>query len=258
MSENLLHPGGCTNLPLHSKSYGRRASLQNRKVLEDVGVFVSYALILIERIFLQIAISSDTISIILLDRKDDRVTIDRQNGGDLAISSHSIELRRRKREIIHIIHHATTMIEYLGIAMWFFCQLLLFSGINAYVSNSIALTANNTLAMVLVPFSHLFNEHRIKVMVLEEGWFFAIKQAIRFNIDARVVPILNHSTGNQKNNGPISNEFDATVIGKFRNQTQSINPTQVSSKKMDRGAKSDNSSYEQKDEHDLPNQVLTL
>ena len=95
-------------------------------------------------------------------------------------------------------------------------------------------------------------------MVLEEGWLFAIKQAIRFNIDARVVPISNHSTGNRKNNGPISNEFDATVIGKFRNQTQSINPTQVSSKKMDRGAKSDNSSYEQKDEHDLPNQVLTL
>ena len=200
----------------------------------------------------------DTISIILFDRKDDRVTIDRQKGGDLAISSHSIELRRRKREIIHIIHHATTMIEYLGIAMWFFCQLLPFSGINAYVSNSIALTANNTCAMVLVPFSHLFNEHRIKVMVLEEGWVSAIKQAIRFNIDARVVPILNQSIGNRKNNGPSSNDFDAKVIEKYRNQTQSINPTQIPSKKMDRNTKSNNGSYEQKDEYDLPNQASTL
>ena len=150
------------------------------------------------------------------------------------------------------------MIEYLGIAMWFFCQLLLFSGINAYVSNSIALTANNTIAMVLVPFSHLFNEHRIKVMVLEEGWFFAIKQAIRFNIDARVVPISNHSTGTRKNYGPSANDFDAKVIGKFCNQTQSVDPTQVPSKKMDRETKSDNGKYEQKDEHDLPNQVSTL
>ena len=81
------------------------------------------------------------------------------------------------------------MIEWLGIAMWFVCELLLFSGIDSYVSNSIALTANYTCAMVLVPFSHLFNEHRIKVMVLEDGWFFAIKNAIRFNIDDRVVSI---------------------------------------------------------------------
>ena len=213
---------------------------------------------MIEHIFLQIAITLDTISIILFDRKDDRVTIDRQKGGDLAISSHSIELRKRKREIIHIIHHATTMIEYLGIAMWFFCELLPFSGINAYVTNSIALIANNTCAMVLVPFSHLFNEHRIKVMVLEEGWVFAIKQAIRFNIDSRVVPMLNHSTGNRKNNGPSSNDFDAKVNGKFCNQTQSIDATQVTSKKMDRDTKSDNGSYEQKDEYDLPNQASTL
>ena len=257
MSKNLLRPGGFTNIPLHCKSHGRRASLQNRKVLEDVGAFVLYVLILIEHI-LQIAIALDTFSSILFYRKDDRVTIDRQNGGDLAISSHSIELRRRKREIIHIIHNATTMIEWLGIAMWFVCELLLFSGIDSYVSNSIALTANYTCAMVLVPFSHLFNEHRIKVMVLEEGWLFAIKQAIRFNIDSRVVPILNHSTGNPKNNGPSSKDFHAKVIGKFRNQTHSINPTQIPSKKMDRDTKSDIGSYEQKDGHDLPNQASTL
>ena len=150
------------------------------------------------------------------------------------------------------------MIEYLGIAMWFFCQLLLFSGINAYVSNSIALTANNTCAMVLVPFSHLFNEHRIKVMVLEEGWFFAIKQAFRFNIDARVVPIPNHSPGNQKNYGPSANDYDAKVIGIFRNHTQYINPTPIPSKKIDRDTKPNNGSYEEKDEHELPNQVSTL
>ena len=151
------------------------------------------------------------------------------------------------------------MIEWLGIAMWFVCELLLFSGIDSYVSNSIALTANYTCAMVLVPFSHLFNEHRIKVMVLEDGWFFAIKNAIRFNIDDRVVPILNHSTRNRENNVPSSNNFDANqVMGKFRNQRQSIIPPPVSPKKMDRGMKSNDGTYEQKSEHGLPHQVLTL
>ena len=151
------------------------------------------------------------------------------------------------------------MIEWLGIAMWFVCELLLFSGINSYVSNSIALTANYLCAMVLVPFSHLFNEHRIKVMVLEDGWFFAIKNAIRFNIDARVVPISNHSTRNRENNGASSNNFDASqAMGKFCNQRQSIIPPTVPPKKMNRGTKSDDDSYEQKAEHSLPNQVLTL
>ena len=96
-------------------------------------------------------------------------------------------------------------------------------------------------------------------MVLEYGWFFEIKNAIRFNIDDRVVPILNHSTRNRENNVPSSNNFDANqVMGKFRNQRQSIIPPPVSPKKMDRGMKSNDGTYEQKSEHGLPHQVLTL
>ena len=50
----------------------------------------------------------------MFDRKDDRMTIDRRRDGDLAVTDRSIELRRRKREIVHIIHHTTWIMESLS------------------------------------------------------------------------------------------------------------------------------------------------
>ena len=176
------------------------------------------------------------------------------------MSNRSIELRRRKREIINIIHHATTMIEYFGFSMFFVIQFLLLGGIISHVSNGIALTLKIACPMILVPFSHLFNEHRIKVMVLEHGWIFAMKNAIRFNVDSRVAPISNRSTQNRENNGLGTNNIDVKITGKILNQEhiQCIIPPPAPPKKNDIGTKLDKSSYGQKDEYGLPNQVPTV
>ena len=208
----------------------------------------------------QITISWDMIFSTLFGRKDDRVTIDRQNDGGPVISNRSIEIRRRKRQIIHIIHYSTTVIEYLGLGMWLVCQFLLFGWINSYVTSGVALTINLACAMILVPFSHLFNEHRIKVMVLEHGWIFAMKNAIRFNIDSRIAPIPNHCIRNQEGKSLGSNNNDGRSIGKSRNQEsiQSIVRSSVPPKKNDVSTKLDKGSYGQKIEDVLPNQVLAV
>ena len=146
------------------------------------------------------------------------------------------------------------MIEYFGFSMYFVVQFLLFGGIISHVSNGFALTLNLTCTMILVPFSHLFNEHRIKMMVLEHGWIFAMKNAIRFNVDSRVAPILNRSTKNLGSNGPVSNNIDLKSVGKFLNKER-MQSIDQSPKKNDISVKLDKSSYGQKDECGLPNQV---
>ena len=185
------------------------------------------------------------------------MTIDRRRDGDLAVTDRSIELRRRKREIIAIIHHATTMIEYFGFSMFLVIQFLLIGGITSHVSNGIALTLKITCPMILVPFSHLFNEHRIKVMVLERGWGFAIKNAIRFDVGSRVAPIPNHCIQGKESNRLGSINFDGKTFGKSRNQEsiQSIVRSSEPPKKNDVGTKLDKGSYGQKIEDVLPNQV---
>ena len=206
---------------------------------------------------LQITISWDIIFPTLFGRKDDRVTIDRQNDGGPVISNRSIEIRRRKRQIIHIIHYSTTVIEGLGLGMWLVCVVLLFGWISSYVSTAVAATVNLACAMILVPFSHLFNEHRIKVMVLERGWVFAMKNAIRFNILSRLAPIPNHYIQNIESNRLDMNNLDGKTIGKSRNKEkiQSIIRSPVPPKKNDIGTQLDEVSYGQKIEGVLPNQV---
>ena len=205
----------------------------------------------------QITISWDIIFPTLFGRKDDRVTIDRQNDGGPVISNRSIEIRRRKRQIIHIIHYSTTVIEGLGLGMWLVCVVLLFGWISSYVSTAVAATVNLACAMILVPFSHLFNEHRIKVMVLERGWVFAMKNAIRFNILSRLAPIPNHYIQNIESNRLDLNNCDGKAIGKSRNKEkiQSIIRSPVPPKKNDIGTQLDKGSYGQKIEGVLPNQV---
>ena len=94
-------------------------------------------------------------------------------------------------------------------------------------------------------------------MVLEHGWIFAMKNAIRFNVDSRVAPVLNRSTQNREKNGPDTNDIDAKIIGKFPNQErmQSIIPPRATFKNNYNLAKLDKYTHGQKGEHGLPNQV---
>ena len=94
-------------------------------------------------------------------------------------------------------------------------------------------------------------------MVLEHGWIFAMKNAIRFNVGSRVAPVLNRSTQNREKNGPHTNDIDAKIIGKFPNQErmQSIIPPRATFKNNYNLAKLDKYTHGQKGEHGLPNQV---
>ena len=94
-------------------------------------------------------------------------------------------------------------------------------------------------------------------MVLEHGWIFAMKNAIRFDIDSRIAPIPNHCIRNQEGKRLGSNNNDGNIIGKSRNQDSihSIVRSSVPPKKNDVGTKLDKGSYGQKIEDVLPNQV---
>ena len=129
------------------------------------------------------------------------MTIDRRRDGDLAVTDRSIELRRRKREIVHIIHNTTWIMESLSliIGLIVFTQILC-PEINPNICANLTFIWNLISAKTLVPFTHLFNEHRIKVMLLQRGWIFAMKNALQFNIVPRVAPESNMLARNPENN----------------------------------------------------------
>ena len=148
------------------------------------------------------------------------MTIDRRRDGDLAVTDRSIELRRRKREIIHIIHNTTWIMESLGLIIGFVFQQILCSELNVNICANLIFIHNLISAKVLVPFTHLFNEHRIKVMVLERGWIFAMKNALQFNIVPRVAPESNLLAQNPENNGRRSRRINVSIeiLRKYQKQ----------------------------------------
>ena len=185
------------------------------------------------------------------------MTIDRRRDGDLAVTDRSIELRRRKREIVHIIHHTTWIMESLSfiIGLVVFPHILC-PEINPNICANLIFIHNLISAKVLVPFTHLFNEHRIKVMVLERGWIFAIKNALKFSIVHRVAPESNLTARNPENNGRHSKKINVSmeILRKYPKQecvhvTGSI-PEASTKKKIANGL-----DIIKKHETDLPNQV---
>ena len=148
------------------------------------------------------------------------MTIDRRRDGDLAITDRSIELRRRKREIVHIIHHTTWIMETLGVVIGFVFRFVGRSDIYPNIFANLIFIQNLVSAEILVPFTHLFNEHRIKVMVLQRGWIFAMKNALQFNIVPRVAPESNLLAQNPENNGRRSKRIDVSIeiLRKYQKQ----------------------------------------
>ena len=184
------------------------------------------------------------------------MTIDRRRDGDLAITDRSIELRRRKREIVHIIHHTTWIMESLGVVIGFVYWQILRYEIYPNIFANLIFIQNVISANSLVPFTHLFNEHRIKIMVLERGWIFAIKNALKFSIVHRVAPESNLTARNPENNGRHSKKINVSmeILRKYPKQecvhvTGSI-PEASTKKKIANGL-----DIIKKHESDLPNQV---
>ena len=185
------------------------------------------------------------------------MTIDRRSDGDVAVTDRSIELRRRKREIVHIIHNTTWIMESLSliIGLIVFTQILC-PEINPNICAHLTFIWNLISAKTLVPFTHLFNEHRIKVMILERGWIFAIKNALKFSIAHRVAPQSNHTARNPENNGRHSkkNNVSMEILRKYPKQ-ECVHVTGSTPEGSTRNKVTNGLDIVEKHESDLPNQV---
>ena len=184
------------------------------------------------------------------------MTIDRRSDGDLAVTDRSIELRRRKREIVHIIHHTTWIMESLGVVIGFvFWQILRFQ-IYPNIFANLIFIQNILSANTLVPFTHLFNEHRIKIMVLERGWIFAMKNALQFNIVPRVAPESNLLAQNPENNGRRSKRINVSIeiLRKYQKQ-ECVHLPGSSPEASTKNKITEGSDIIKKHDSDLPNQV---
>ena len=98
-----------------------------------------------------------------------------------------MEIRRRKREICNKIHNSTWVIETLGLLIATMFQLLALRT-DPYLANSISELIGVFITRLLVPFTCLFAESRIKVIVLKCGWVSAIKTALKYKHFASIIP----------------------------------------------------------------------
>ena len=106
------------------------------------------------------------------------------NGGKSLATIRAKELRDRKRQICNIIHNTTWLAESGTILATIIFQLGLNTfNIDPYIINSLSDTISALIFFrIVAPYTHLFNEQRIKIMVLEKGWLKAMKAALQFNI----------------------------------------------------------------------------
>ena len=112
----------------------------------------------------------------------------RKIDGDAPLSNQTMEIRRRKREICNRIHNSTWLIETFAILSGGIFQLLALR-VDPYIVSSVEDVLSLLIYRLLVPFTSLFSENRIKVIVLEQGWVSAIKTALKLKHLTQVIPI---------------------------------------------------------------------
>jgi hypothetical protein len=103
-----------------------------------------------------------------------------QEGLGLRSSNISREVRDRKRRICNVIHYSTWIVE-SGTLLFCFVLHLLSINVAPFLVSCLGDTAYLVFWRIISPYSHLFNEHSIKVIVLQEGWVSAMKHALQFN-----------------------------------------------------------------------------
>ena len=111
----------------------------------------------------------------------------RIRAGDPMPSDQSVEIRRRKREICNMIHHSTWMLEVFIILSSIVCHFLSML-VDPYLIQCISDRIELIVARIIVPFTNLFDERRIKIAIMERGWIYAIKTALRWNHFSEIVP----------------------------------------------------------------------
>ena len=112
--------------------------------------------------------------------------------GDVPASNRAIEIRRRKREICNIVHNSTWVIETSMLSFHILLEILALR-IEPYILHFISDAIGGLCSRLVVPFTFLFAEQRIKVIVMEHGWISAIKEASKWKHFTQVVQFDNNS-----------------------------------------------------------------
>ena len=128
----------------------------------------------------------------ILNRQDEFILRGHRLADDPAPSNRSVEIRKRKRDICNIIHNSTWVIEMFILFSGFMCQVLTLR-LDPYILKCIHDTVGLVFARIIVPFTNLFAEQRIKIVVMKHGWIYAIKTALRFEHFTQVVPMPNQA-----------------------------------------------------------------
>ena len=111
--------------------------------------------------------------------------------GDAPPSNQAVEIRRRKREICNMVHNSTWVIETFILFSTVIIQFLTLR-MEPYTVQSVSDTIGLLCARIVVPFTSLFAEQRIKVIVMEQGWFAAMKAALKLEHFTQIVPFNNN------------------------------------------------------------------
>ena len=127
-------------------------------------------------------------------RNDDHITVEgRLRCGDPPMSTRAIEIRKRKRGIVNIIHNSTWVIENLVVVSGLVLQFFALKE-DRFLSECVHDTVGLLFARVLVPFTYLYSDHQIKIVILEEGWFRATITALRLKKHSAIQPVDNPRT----------------------------------------------------------------
>ena len=134
--------------------------------------------------------------------------------GDVPASNRAIEIRRRKREICNIVHNSTWVVETSMLSIHILLEILALR-IEPYTLHFISDTIGGLCSRLVVPFTFLFTEQRIKVIVMEHGWISAIKEASKWKHFTQVLPF-------DKNSEPIALSRDPRTNSQSTSQ-QNVN-----------------------------------
>jgi hypothetical protein len=107
-----------------------------------------------------------------------------QEGLGLRSSDIRRERRDRKRRICNVIHYSTWIVE-SGTLLFCIVSHILSINVDPYLLSCLGDTAYLVFWRIISPYSHLFNEHRIKAIILQDGWISAMKHSLQLNVVRR-------------------------------------------------------------------------
>ena len=145
------------------------------------------------------------------------------NDGDAAPSQRWIEIRERKRKICDMIHNSTWLIETFVQLSGVLIQFLSLN-MDSYLLQSIHDTIGLLFARIVVPLTSLFSEQKIRVAILERGWIYAIKVALKMERLSQVQPLQNDHRSARSNKDNVSKHFPETFLKSTFPNLNKINP----------------------------------